>query len=126
MAEAARTLLNFGVNVCQYRSCSRSQLPLLHLVIPGPPPLATSGFLMVVKLLLATAININAKDDEGWSAWRVAASWSSYDILRDIMYTYGTCVELDARTDDGVSVHDLSQDEYFCRKLMPNWSGTDK
>jgi ankyrin repeat protein len=120
MADAVRTLLSFGANACQYRRTSQSLFPLLHLVIAGPPPPSTSDFLEVVKILLATGIDINARDDEGWSAWHVAASWKSYDILREIMRTHGTCVELDALTNDGASAHDLSQDEDF---YMPNWCG---
>jgi ankyrin repeat protein len=123
MADVVRTLLSFGANACQYRRSSQSQFPLLHLVIAGPPPPLQSGFLEVVKILLATSIDINARDDEGWSAWHVAASWRSYDILREIMRTHGTCVELDVQTNDGASAHDLSQDEDFYRKLMPNWCG---
>jgi len=123
MANAARTLLSFGANACQYRRSSQSQFPLLHLVIAGPPPPLKSGLLEVVKILLATGIDINAKDDEGWSAWHIAASWRSYDILCEIMRTHGTYVELNAQTNEGASAHDLSQDKDFYRKLMPNWCG---
>jgi ankyrin repeat protein len=118
MAGAVRTLLSFGANACQYRRSSQAQLPLLHLVIAGPPPPLNSGFLEVVKILLATCIDINARDNEGWSAWHVAASWKSYDILREIMLTHGIYVELDARTNDGALAYHLSEDEGFHRELM--------
>ncbi|RDL31544.1 Uncharacterized protein BP5553_09753 [Venustampulla echinocandica] len=121
MANSVQALLSFGANCCQYRKSSQSQFPLLHLVIAGPPPPLTSGFLEVVKILLATEIDINARDDEGWSAWHVAASWRSYDILRLIMRTHGTCVKLDLRTNNGASAHDLSQDADFYGRLLPNW-----
>jgi ankyrin repeat protein len=121
MANAVRILLSFGANASQYRKSSRSQLPLLHLVIAGPPPPLESGFLEVVKILLTTGIDINARDDEGWSAWHVAASWRSYDILREIMRTYGPFVELDAQTNEGASAYDLSQDKDFFRKFKSNW-----
>jgi hypothetical protein len=119
MANAVRTLLSFGANACQYRRSSQAQLPLLHLVIAGPPPPLNSGFLEVVRILLAICIDINARDNEGWSAWHVAASWNSYDILREIMLTHSICVELDAWTNDGALAYDLSGDEGFYRKLMP-------
>lgn len=81
MADAVRILLRFGANDCQYRRSSHSQLPLLHLVIARPPQSLRSGFLEVVEILLSTGIDINARDDEGWTAWHVAVSWRSYDIL---------------------------------------------
>jgi ankyrin repeat protein len=121
MADAVRTLLSFGANACQYRRSSESQFPLLHLVIARPSPPLKSGFLEVVKILLATGIDINARDDEGWSAWHVVASWRSYNILREIMRTHGACVELEAQTNDGALAYNLSQDEDFYRKLIPNW-----
>ncbi|ELR03483.1 hypothetical protein VC83_00155 [Pseudogymnoascus destructans] len=80
MADAVRILLRFGADACQYRISHWSQLPMLHLVIAGPPPPLASGFLEVVKILLATDIDINARDDEAWSAWHVAASWRSYNV----------------------------------------------
>lgn len=41
---------------------------MLHLAIARPPPPLALGFLEVVKILLATDIDINARDDEGWLA----------------------------------------------------------
>jgi len=71
-------------------------------------------------MLLATQIDINARDSEGWSAWHVAASWRSYEILREIMRTHGHCVELDARTNEGATAHELSHDELFYWNLVSN------
>jgi ankyrin repeat protein len=122
MPDAVQTLLSFGADARQHRRSPQSELPLLHLVSAGPPPLLASGFFAVVKILLATDININARDNEGWSAWHVAASWRSYDILREIIFTHGACVELEVKTDDGALAHDLSQDKDFYQKLMPTWS----
>lgn len=121
MADAVRILLRFGADPRQYRISYSSQLPMLHLVIAGPPPPSQSGFLEVVKILLATNIDINATDDEGWTAWHVAASWRSYGILREIMSTHGTCVRMDAMTNDGLLAHGLSQDEDFYLKIIANW-----
>ena len=123
MADAVRTLVSFGANACQYRRSSRSYFPLLHLIIAGPPPL-TPDFLETVRILLSTGVDVNAKDDEGWSAWHVAASWRSYEVLREILRTHCTCVELDAQTNEGASAHELSQDEDFYWKLLPSWRGS--
>ena len=76
--------------------------------------------LAVVRILLACGVDVNARDDEGWSAWHVAASWRSYNLLREILRTHDTSVELDAKTNDGATAHRLSQDEDFYKKLMSN------
>jgi hypothetical protein len=41
---------------------------MLHLVITRPLLPLALGFVEVVKILLATDIDINARDDEGWLA----------------------------------------------------------
>lgn len=81
---------------------------MLHLVIARPLLPSQSGFLKVVKILLATNIDINATDDEGWTAQHVVASQRSYDILCEIMNTYGCFVWIGAKINDGELAHGLS------------------
>ena len=120
MADAVRTLLNFGSNPCQYRTSDRSRTPMLHLAIAGPPPPLESGLFEVVKMFLATDIDINARDEEGWTAFHIASSWRSYDILHEIMRTHFYYVDIAGKTNLDELADDLSQDADFYPKLLMN------
>jgi hypothetical protein len=74
-----------------------------------------------MKILLVTSIDINTRDNEDWLTWHIVASWRSYNILQEIMYTHSTCMEIDIHINDGILAYNLSQDEDFYKKLILNW-----
>jgi len=93
---------------------------MLHLAIAGPPPPLESGLFEVVKMFLATDIDINARDEEGWTAFHIASSWRSYDILHEIMRTHFYYVDIAGKTNLDELADDLSQDADFYPKLLMN------
>jgi ankyrin repeat protein len=75
----------------------------------------------VVQALLISDIDNNATDNEGWSAWHIAASWRLYDILREILKHYSDFVNLLAQTNEGAFAFQLSQDNDFYSKLKQQY-----
>lgn len=105
--DAVVTLLAFGANPHE-RLSFRGQLPLLHLAIAGPASKPSSaGFLDVVRVLLRAGVDINAKDDEGWTPLHIAASWNSIEILEELACFGRHTLDWTATTDDGMSAFDL-------------------
>ena len=61
---AVRTLLKYGADSCQVRSCVHGGMPLLHLAIAGPGS-QEPNFLAVMRMLLQAGVDINSVDHEG-------------------------------------------------------------
>ncbi|KAI9791850.1 MAG: hypothetical protein M1816_003395 [Peltula sp. TS41687] len=117
-AAAVRTLLEHGANPHQTRPCVQGHTPLLHLLIAGPSPSqsaattteddANDEFLEIIRILLRAGVDVNATDHEGWTALHVAASWNSYDVIKELASLGGDTLKWNTRTDDGQSAWDLS------------------
>lgn len=101
-ANAAETLVNFGANPDQTRRSRDSKSPLLHLAIAGPN---SSRSCEVVRTLLSAKVDINAKDEELWTALHIAASWNLHDIVREIVQKHP---DLSAITMAGDTALDLA------------------
>lgn len=108
-ADAVKTLLRYGSNPHQLRSCVHGKSPLLHLVIAGPASQRSdAGVLGVVRLLLQAGADVNAADHEGWSPLHVAASWNLYNVIQELARFGGSALDWNALTDDRQSALDLS------------------
>lgn len=108
-ADAVKTLLSYGSNPHQLRSCVHGKSPLLHLVIAGPASQRSdAGVLGVVRLLLQAGADVNAADHEGWSPLHVAASWNLYNVIQELARFGGSALDWNALTDDRQSALDLS------------------
>lgn len=103
-ADAARMLIEFGANPNQSRHSVKGASPLLHLAVAGPGSRRSRE---VVKVLLSARVDVNAKDDEQWTAMHVAASWNLYDVAVEIAKE---CPDLSAVTTTGHSSLDLAVD----------------
>lgn len=108
-ADAVKTLLRYGSNPHQLRSCIHGKSPLLHLVIAGPASQRSdAGVLGVIRLLLQAGADVNATDHEGWTPLHVAASWNLYNVIQELARFGGTALDWNALTDDRQSALDLS------------------
>jgi ankyrin repeat protein len=82
-AHAVDTLISFGANPHQVRrSAGGGEAPLLHLAIAGP---ISSRSCEVVRVLLGAGIDVNARDEEQWTAVHIAASWNLHDVVKAIL-----------------------------------------
>jgi ankyrin repeat protein len=102
-ADAAETLIGFGANFDQLRTSARGGAsPLLHLAIAGPRSRKTVA---IVRVLLNAGINVNAIDEEGWTAMHIAASWNFYEVVAEIVQRQP---DLSMFTIVGETAHDLA------------------
>lgn len=100
--DAARVLIEFGADPNQSRRSVKGASPLLHLAVAGPGSRRSRE---VVKTLLRAGVDVNARDDEQWTAMHVAASWDLCDIAVELAQEGP---DLSAVTDTGCSALDLA------------------
>lgn len=108
---AAELLISYGSNVHQVRTTGLRRSPLLHLAIAGPSPdIPNSDQMNTIKLLLGSGVDVNATDDEGWTALHVAASWNLVGVIHELYLRAGPRLYWDSLTNLGKSVIDLAID----------------
>jgi ankyrin repeat protein len=116
---AVATLIKFGANVNQHRQSANGSLPMLHLALAGP----NSGergkaFLGIVQQLLVAGANVNAVDNEGWTALHIAASWKDYRAVRTLLECAGQRIHWSALTNSHKSASQLAGDGGGDRALV--------
>lgn len=84
--DAVVTLIKFGADVNQQRVSNNGKLPMLHLALAGPNSVERgTAFLQVAQQLLLAGDDVNAVDNEGWTALHIAASWNDYKAVRTLL-----------------------------------------
>ena len=100
--EAVNALLEYGADP-HWIQPGRGKFSLLHLSAAGPRP--SHRYADVVGILLRHGIDVNARDEEGWTPWHIAVSWNSREIMQEL--SSSGKVDMNACTKHGENMWDL-------------------